>query len=530
MKKNSRRQFLKAAAVAAPMLWLPRRLRAAGGTTGTAKHLLLLHTKGGFRSHCTFNAVGAQRHNPFGTQALAPLGARGWSLGAACGADRPTTGITLNHGHWLSVSEQEIAAGIQKTFTITGTSGHAHQVTLTAADFLQLQANQSVTVVSTSGGGHTHSVTLGSVPSFSSISHEVSVIGTVDHNPGGAHDPNHRTAIYRSATGAPDGSNGLLSLVGSFHPMYASGFSMSAVPPVEVNPSEFGTGAGSFATKRPLSVMSAYGAFDSGLEIGKGWKMAARAALDNRFKDTRSRNYRPRLNEFGVSKTNAAAFADLLKDQKLNFNYDPLVETDPEPVFDGFTNTQLREILGDCNMMALGDTAPMQSWGADVAMALRFFSFGSPMAVVTRDWYDMHDDESILYAPRTQDLVRQFAGLNFLLHAMPHPDGGTYWNHTVVATISEFSRNNTDPGTGFNSGSGSDHVGNESGPSRNQAIALMGGPIAQGLLVGPTDDQIVATGTSYSTQRLLATFFDLLGVDRTNTPFSAAAPITEVYS
>lgn len=457
--KTSRRKFLQAAAVAAPVLWLPRRVRAAGATTGTAKHLLLLHTKGGFRSHCTFNAIGAQRHNPFGAQAA--LGGRAWSLGAACGADPITT------------------------------------------------------------------TSFGTLPSFAAISNEVSVIGTVDHNPGGAHDPNHRTAIYRSATGSPEGANGLLSLVGSFHPMYAGGFSMSAVPPVEINPSEFGAGAGSFATTRPLSVLSAKGAFNADMEIGKGWKMAARATLDSRFKDSRSRNYRPRLNEFAVSKTNAAAFAELLKDPKLDFTIDGGT---PETAFDGYTNTQLLEILGDYDMMSIGDEASMTSWGADVAMALRFFSFGSPMAVVTRDWYDMHDAEAVNYAPRTKDLVRQFAGLNYLLHNMAHPDGGTYWDHTVVATISEFSRNNTDPGTGFNSGSGSDHVGNESGPSRNQAIALMGGPIAPGLLVGPTDDQIVATGTSYSTQRLLATFFDLLGVDRTNTPFSAATPITEVYS
>lgn len=525
--KSSRRSFLKIAAAVAPTLWLPRRVRAAAGTTGTAKHLLLLHTKGGFRSHATFNAVGAYRHNPFGAQALAPLGTRNWALGAACGAERPTLSITGNHGHYLSVPEQDIAAGVQKTYSITGSSGHAHNVVVTAAMFTQLQAMQSVTITSDTGGGHTHDVTLGAVPSFHRVSHDVAVIGTVDHNPGGAHDPNHRTAIYRVATGQPEGVNGLLSLVGKLHPMYAGGFSMSAVPPVEIGPSEFGLGVGTYATTRPLSVQSAYGAFDADLPIGKGWKMQARAALDAQFRDTRSRNYRPRLSEFAASKTNAAAFADLLKDPKLDFVVD--AGAPPEVAYDGFTNTQLREILGDYDMTSLGDTASMQSWGADVAMALRFFSFGSPMAVVTRDWYDMHDDESILYGPRTRDLVRQLAGLNHILKQMDHPAGGKYWDHTVVATVSEFSRNNTDPATGFNSGSGSDHVGQDSGPSRNQAIALMGGPIAPGILVGPTDDQINATGTSYRTTRLIATFLDLLGVDAASTPVSQETPITEVY-
>jgi len=526
MKKNSRhsrRSFLKAAAVAAPILWLPRRVRA-GVATGTAKHLLILHTKGGFRSHCTFNAVGAAAHNPFGASAVAPGAARAWALGAACGAERPITALTGNHGHYAYISEQDIAAGVQKTYTITGNSPHAHSITLTAADFIALQTNQSVTVTSDLGAGHTHQITLGVVPSFAKISHEVSVIGTVDHNPGGPHDPNHRTAIYRSATGSPEGTNGLLSLVGKLHPMYAAGFSMSAPPPVEINPSEFGDGAGSYATSRPLSLLSAYGGFDADQEIGKGWKMAARAALDNRFRDRRSRNYRPRLSEFLVSKTNAAQFAELLKDPILD------VVGSPTTVDAGFSNEQLLGFLGDYDLTAIGDMQQMQSWGADVAQALRFFSFGAPMAVVTRDWYDMHDNESQLYAPRTRDLVRQFAALNYLLHNMPHPDGGMYWNHTVVATISEFSRNNTNPATGFNSGSGSDHVGQESGPSRNQAIALMGGPIQGGLLVGPTDNQIVATGTSYHTGRLLSTFTDLLGVDSVSTPFAQHLPITEVYS
>ena len=456
MKKTSRRTFLQlsAAAAAAPMIWIPKSLRAA---PITAKHLLLLHAKGGFRSHCTFNAVGAFRHNPFGAQAV--KAGRDWLLGAACGSDALVTN------------------------------------------------------------------SLGTLPSFADVSADVTVIGTLDHNPGGAHDPNHRTAIYRMATGAPEGLNGLLSLVGKHHPMYQSGgFSMSAVPPVEIVPSEFGIGSGSFATTRPLSILSASGGFETEQTIGKGWKMQARSALDERFRSTRSRAYRPRLSEFLASKRNAAEFAEMLDDPRLD------VIGSPDEADAGFTNAQILEVLGDYDMTTIGDMANLRSWGSDVAMALRFFSFGTPMAVVTRDWYDMHDDEQVLYAPRTKDLVRQYAGLHYLLQNMPHPEGGTYWDHTVVATVSEFSRNNTDV-SGFNSGAGSDHVGNESGPSRNQAIALMGGPIAAsaGRLIGPTDDQIVATGASYSTRSLLATFLDLLGIDP-SVLGGSETPITELYT
>lgn len=169
------------------------------------------------------------------------------------------------------------------------------------------------------------------------------------------------------------------------------------------------------------------------------------------------------------------------------------------------------------------------SWGADVALALRFFGFGSPMAVVRRNMYDMHDREEENYAARAADLARQLAGLHFLLHRMPHEAGGTYWDHTIVAVVSEFGRNNVGP-DGFNSGKGSDHVEEDPGPVRNQSIALMGGPIApsKGRLIGPTDAGINALDPSqvFTTRSLLATFADALGVDQ---DYFGAMPIRELY-
>ena len=37
---------------------------------------------------------------------------------------------------------------------------HSHSVTVTAANFAELQQNQSIMVTSTDGGGHTHMVTV----------------------------------------------------------------------------------------------------------------------------------------------------------------------------------------------------------------------------------------------------------------------------------------------------------------------------------------------------------------------------------
>lgn len=63
--------------------------------------------------------------------------------------------------HTLSVPLVDVVAGIQKTYLLTDNgSGHTHMVTLTAADFANLQNNQGIVEVSSLNSGHTHSVTV----------------------------------------------------------------------------------------------------------------------------------------------------------------------------------------------------------------------------------------------------------------------------------------------------------------------------------------------------------------------------------
>ena len=68
--------------------------------------------------------------------------------------------IGSNHGHNLTVSRSDVQSGSEKTYSIQGTSGHDHSVTLTANDFSSLQNNQTVSVSSTNNDGHTHTVTV----------------------------------------------------------------------------------------------------------------------------------------------------------------------------------------------------------------------------------------------------------------------------------------------------------------------------------------------------------------------------------
>ena len=67
--------------------------------------------------------------------------------------------IGTNHGHALVVSKEDIAAGVEKTYHIAGTSLHDHTVKLTAADFALLAQNTPITKES-SAAPHTHTVTV----------------------------------------------------------------------------------------------------------------------------------------------------------------------------------------------------------------------------------------------------------------------------------------------------------------------------------------------------------------------------------
>lgn len=77
-----------------------------------------------------------------------------------CLANGTRTTIGTNHGHTLVVSKEDVNAGVQKVYSIMGSSGHDHAVTLTAANFTSLKNNNGITVTSTAGDGHTHSVSV----------------------------------------------------------------------------------------------------------------------------------------------------------------------------------------------------------------------------------------------------------------------------------------------------------------------------------------------------------------------------------
>lgn len=86
----------------------------------------------------------------------------GATTGGNCLSNGTNTTVSVAHtpNHSVTVPASDILAGAQKTYTLTDAgSGHTHTITVTAADFVNLQNNQGVVLTSTSTG-HSHSVTI----------------------------------------------------------------------------------------------------------------------------------------------------------------------------------------------------------------------------------------------------------------------------------------------------------------------------------------------------------------------------------
>ncbi|MEO9964911.1 MAG: hypothetical protein ABJF11_03930 [Reichenbachiella sp.] len=67
-----------------------------------------------------------------------------------------------NHSdpHELVVSKSDVTAGEEKTYDITGSSGHPHSVTVTEDHFASLQSDQSVSISTSVDEGHSHTITV----------------------------------------------------------------------------------------------------------------------------------------------------------------------------------------------------------------------------------------------------------------------------------------------------------------------------------------------------------------------------------
>ncbi len=79
-----------------------------------------------------------------------------------CAATNATIMIATNHPHGMHtvvVPKEDVAAAVDKTYSIMGAASHDHMITVTAAQFTMLKAGGSITVTSTATD-HSHDVTV----------------------------------------------------------------------------------------------------------------------------------------------------------------------------------------------------------------------------------------------------------------------------------------------------------------------------------------------------------------------------------
>lgn len=448
-KKTSRRDFLKVAAASVgaataaggPWFWVPRRTWAA--TTEfhkSAKHTLILYPDGGMRSPSLFNADKITQWNPH-----------------VDGNGRPTQPGAPG-------TEWDLGAVADNTRLAMPSWGEE-------------------------------------LPPLPEVSNQVTVLGTVDHEPHKEQsDANHQSAKLRMTTGYPDGTTGFLAQISKHHEMYQGDARFTAFPPVAIGGGAriFGLAGGADFKYRSLF-------FNGPEDFDRGgprsfhiptpdWARGFAARQDERYTARVSPADLQRVGLYLDSKKNMGRFREILNAPMLNI----LRDGDVDPTLG--TNAQLREAFG------------VAAWGPRVALAIRMFQLGSPAVAVAVGGYDTHSNEMVDFPPLARDLGRQLAALRYVLPRLDHPDGGTFWDHTVVTVVSEFARDNVEKTTGYNSAQGSDHRGLNG--SRFQAVPFMGGPIDGGKFYGATDRETMAAKDEvFASQGVLAMLADAVGVD-----------------
>ena len=80
------------------------------------------------------------------------------STASACETNGTLASVPSDSLHGLTVSKEDVTAGVAKSYHIQGQQNHDHIVTLTADDFLNLKAGNGIQEVSTVTLGHRHTV------------------------------------------------------------------------------------------------------------------------------------------------------------------------------------------------------------------------------------------------------------------------------------------------------------------------------------------------------------------------------------
>jgi hypothetical protein len=344
------------------------------------------------------------------------------------------------------------------------------------------------------------------VERFTSLTNEVSVIACVDHEPlAGSADGNHATGLERYLTGYVNGQTGIFTMINyGLRERYAlaQAEGNTLLPAIIMGQSGMGRGTGEYAAYRPPVMrgddLDRFG-FNTD-ELLPDWAREMTNDYDARYRDAQQLPHYPTVDAYLQSREATKAYAEI-------FSSNPLkIENGSTEPFDGVSNATLAQVFG-------GGGA-----SRNLRLGLRLFHYGCPAIYIDQGGYDYHSGEEQSLPGRMQELTRLLSALTWALQTMDHPEGGKYWDHTIIAIGSEFSR--TTRGGRFNSARGSDHGGDYA--TRWMSMPFFGGPIAaRGRRIGQTaSSDLAPLGKVLSYRAVMKTMMDALGCD--HAPFFPA--------
>ena len=330
------------------------------------------------------------------------------------------------------------------------------------------------------------------------LADRITVMPTVDHEPlaGGA-DGNHETGLERYLTGFVNGEAGFFTRIQmGLKQRYDDALTEGKLilPSFVMGSAAMARGLGQFAPYRPPVLNGAsFEQFSSSGSAVPDWAQTMVQETDVRMRDRQHPALRDRIDAYIQTREATKRYTEIFASEQLK------VDVESDEAFDGISNTELAAIFGQS-----GESS-------NVRLALRLFHYGCPAVYLDQGGYDYHSGEEDNLPDALERVNRLISGLCHVLPKMKHPDGGSYWDHTVVAFGSEFSR--TAHGGRFNSARGSDHSGDYA--TRWMSMPFFGGPIAGGRVVGATTnrDDLSPDGTVYSYRSVLNTLMDGLGCD-----------------
>lgn len=347
------------------------------------------------------------------------------------------------------------------------------------------------------------------------LTNEIAVATCVDHEPlSGSADGNHASGLERYLTGYVGGETGIFTMINyglREKVAAAAADGVTLLPAIIMGQSGMGRGSGEYAAFRPPVIrgddLDRFG-FSSDAVL-PGWARDMTDHYDEVYRDVQNNRHFGTVDAYLQSREATKAYSEIFSSEALR------VGNGSNEQFDGISNQELENIFGDSGT------------ARNVRLALRLFHYGCPAVYMDQGGYDMHSDEEENLPMRIEELNRLLSGLFIALKQMQHPDGGTYWDHTIVALGSEFSR--TSRGGRFNSARGSDHNGDNE--TRWMSMPFFGGPITvPGRSIGSTNkDDLSAEGKVFSYRSTCKTLMDALGCDH-QPFFPADDPFDDLFA